>query len=120
MKRELKEIRRLLIKMHNSKESKVKIYATVKKVSRSGMSREASFRIVEIKNNQLLTYNLNYFLEVIAGYKRTKHDTIKLYGVGMDMLFNALDNLHFKVFNSKADRKKYSNYNNTTRYVVIW
>lgn len=77
--RELKEIME-----KNAKTNK--IYATVKTVSRSGMSRTICFYYVS-KDGYI--YNLNYKISKILGYKLTDNG-VRVGGCGMDMIFHCL------------------------------
>ena len=67
-----------------------KIYAIVRSVARSGMSRTMSFYMVE--DGELI--NITHVVAEVCGYKLNEDNwTIRVRGCGMDMIFATLD--HF-------------------------
>lgn len=76
---------------------KTKIYAIVRSVARSGMSRTMSFFMVE--DRELI--NITHVVAQVCGYRLNKDNwTIRVHGCGMNMIFFVLDrfsdNLRFK------------------------
>ena len=65
-----------------------RVYAKVTHVSKSGMSRDITFRV--LKGNKL--YNITGLIQKITGYSwsRNDWDSIHVGGCGMDMIFNTL------------------------------
>ena len=64
-----------------------RIYARVNCVSRSGMSREITFRV--LKNNRL--WNITGLIQKVTNYSWGRSwDGIRVSGCGMDMIFDTL------------------------------
>jgi len=81
----IKDTRELLLGLENKT-----IYAVLRHVSKSGMMRAVSLKI--IKNDQL--YNLDYKVEVVTGRKpNRRYGGVKVIGCGMDMGFHVVDGL---------------------------
>lgn len=77
-----------------------KIIATIKSVSRSGMSRTISFYFID--DNTL--YNCTYIIAEVVGYKQDKYGHLKVNGCGMDMIFSVLSNFNYAM--AKRDTGK--------------
>lgn len=83
----LKQLKEIMQKTKNKR-----VYATVLHVSNTGMSRVIKFMVVTRRGNVL---NINNLIHRITGYK---HDNnyygLRVYGCGMDMIFNTLYNVN--------------------------
>ena len=86
-KETLKELKELVQNKNDNT-----IYATVTKVSSSGMSRRIKF--YTIKNNEL--YNITRYIAIINNEK-CNHNGLLAQGCGMDMIFNELYNFNSAV-----------------------
>ena len=99
------------------------LITTVKSVSKTGMSRVISFNYIA-KDGYI--FNLNYKISKILGYKLTD-EGVRVYGCGMDMIFNTLYNLNAYALDygiikpSKSKNKHELLYNGivNTRYQYI-
>ena len=73
---------------------KTKIYAIVRSVARSGMSRTMSFFMVE--DGELI--NITHVVARVCGYRLNKDNwTIRVGGCGMDMIAHTLDHFASKL-----------------------
>ena len=83
----LKQLKKIMQKTKNKR-----VYATVLHVSSSGMSRVIKFIAITKQGD---VYNLNNLIHDITGYR---HDNnyygLRVYGCGMDMIFNTLYNVN--------------------------
>lgn len=82
----LKEIKRIVGKCANKR-----VYADVVHVSASGMSRNIKFAAITKKGDYR---PLTWYIAKALGYNLQQDGTIKVYGCGMDMIFNTLYNLN--------------------------
>jgi len=64
-----------------------RVYARVVSVSRSGMSRVITFHATTKKGDMI---QLNGLINRITGDSWSGYDGIRVYGCGMDMIFNTL------------------------------
>lgn len=104
-KKELLERLKKLLKVGNNK-----IIVSIKSVSKSGMSRVATFRVIDKKSGNM--YNLDYLISELLEYKLT-NDGIKIGGCGMDVIFGTLYNLNglaMRIDNYKGKKKTHYNY----------
>ena len=70
------------------------IYACVKNVSRSGMSRDIDFFVFETEGNKVIKHWLSYKIAGLLDYPfNDKKETVKVGGCGMDMCFSVVYNL---------------------------
>lgn len=69
-----------------------RIIYTIKNVSKSGMSRTASFAVLH--NNEV--HDLNFYLIELLNLKATKNICgVRLRGSGMDMIFHTITSLNY-------------------------
>ena len=78
----LKDIKRIVSKCENKR-----VYADVTHVSASGMSRNIKFAAITKKGDYR---PLTWYIAKALGYNLQQDGTIKVYGCGMDMIFNTL------------------------------
>ena len=71
------------------------IYGIVKSVSASGMSRRIKFYTIKDNRPVFLTWSIGQLL----GYKMKEDGTIRVDGVGMDMIFKVVYDLGYVVHN---------------------
>ena len=105
---ELRDLKRLLKSCKNNK-----VIATVKHVSKSGMSRIISFSIQDKKTGFL--YSLNYSFSKILGYTLT-NDGLRVGGCGMNMIFHCLYCVNSSAFYNKVIRVT----KNKTRHDLLY
>ena len=92
-----------------------RVYASVLHVSSSGMSRV--IKIIAITKNGDV-YNLNNIIHNITGYKHDQnYYGLRVYGCGMDMIFNTLYNVNayavsYKVVKPSKNKTKHDLYYN--------
>ena len=79
---------------------KSKIYATVKSVSRSGMSRRIEFYVV--REGEII--RIGWYLSRVNGYKYDANVGMQVNGCGMDMIFHVISN--FNYFAAQRDTGK--------------
>lgn len=97
-----KDLERIEILKELKKDLKNKrIIATVKSVSRSGMSRVISFNYYS-KNHYL--YNINYKISKLLNYRLTDHG-VSVGGCGMDMIFHVLYSINALAINYRVIKK---------------
>lgn len=67
------------------------VYGIVRSVSKSGMSRDISFLVIDDGEVFYLNWGLSNALGLpfVRGY----HDAVKVRGAGMDMIYHVVDNL---------------------------
>lgn len=84
-----------------------KCFAIVKSVSSSGMSRVIHF-VAITKNGDI--YNLDNMIHKITGDNFKDYDGLRVYGCGMDMIFNTLYNVnsYARIYNVVKTSKKRS------------
>lgn len=82
----LKKIKDIVSKCKNKR-----VYADVTHVSASGMSRDIKFAAITKSGDYI---PLTWYIAKALGYSLQKDGTIKVYGCGMDMIFNTLYNLN--------------------------
>ena len=82
----LKEIKNIVSQCKNKR-----VYADVTHVSNSGMSRNIKFVAITKKGDYR---PLTWYVAKALGYTLRDDGTIKVYGCGMDMIFNTLYNLN--------------------------
>jgi hypothetical protein len=70
------------------------IYGIVKSVSASGMSRTIKFYTIKDNRPVFLTWSIGQLL----GYKMKEDGTIRVSGVGMDMIFKVVYDLGYVVY----------------------
>ena len=100
----LKEIKRIVGKCANKR-----VYADVVHVSATGMSRNIKFAAITKKGDYR---PLNWYIAKALGYNLQQDGTIKVYGCGMDMLFETCYQLNYAVKNFENYKgKKKNNYN---------
>lgn len=91
-----------------------RVYATVLHVSSTGMSRVIKFIAITNRGD---VYNLNNIIHNITGYK---HDNnyygLRVYGCGMDMIFNTLYVVNSIAINNKVIKKSKNRDNHDLRY----
>ena len=84
-----------------------RIYAMVLHVSNSGMSRTITFKAIDKHGN---LYNVNELIHRITGYAwSNSYYGLRVYGCGMDMIFNTLYNVNCIAINYgiiKASKNK--------------
>jgi hypothetical protein len=77
------------------------LHTILRNVSSSGMSRVISVVYVDPQSSEIL--NLDYLISQLGVYKRTpsssRHDGLKVGGVGMDMGFAVVYDISQTVFN---------------------
>ena len=80
-----------------------KIIYTIKNVSKSGMSRTASFAVLH--NNAI--YDLNHYLIKLLDFKATSNIYgVRLRGCGMDMIFHTITLLNYKYMEYLEEKGK--------------
>lgn len=80
-----------------------RIIYTIKNVSRSGMSRTASFAVLH--NNSI--YDLNYYLKKLLGLKEARSIYgVTLRGCGMDMIFHTITLINYKYMEYLKEKGK--------------
>ena len=90
-----------------------KIIATVKSVSRSGMSRIITFNYY---NKKHYLYNIDYKISKLLNYRLTDHG-VSVGGCGMDMIFHVLYSINslainYGVIKKSAKKSKHDLYYN--------
>ena len=104
----LKQLKNIMQKTKNKR-----VYATVLHVSNTGMSRVIKFIVITRSGN---VFNINDLIHRITGYK---HDNnyygLRVYGCGMDMVFNTLYNVNaiaysYKVIKTSKNMDKHDIY----------
>jgi len=98
-----------------------KTFASVKHVSSTGMSRVIAYTGVYTEKGRIKDFNLTWYIHVLTGANVTPSGQpygVRVYGCGMDMIFNTLYNLHQTVFtgDKKLVNGKPVHYSDTTRY----
>jgi hypothetical protein len=78
------------------------VYTTVNTVSRSGMSRTMSVRI--IRGGE--TLNITWLVAKACGYSMTDHNGLRIGGCGMDMGFALVYDLSHVLFAGTARHKR--------------
>ena len=80
-----------------------KIIYTIKNVSKSGMSRTASFAVLH--NNEV--HDLNFYLIELLNLKATKNIYgVRLRGCGTDMIFHTITSLNYKYMEYLKEKGK--------------
>lgn len=80
-----------------------RIIYTIKNVSKSGMSRTASFAVLH--NNSI--YDLNYYLKKLLDFKEAKSIYgVTLRGCGMDMIFHTITLINYKYMEYLKEKGK--------------
>ena len=80
-----------------------KIIYTIKNVSKSGMSRTASFAVLH--NNEV--HDLNFYLIELLNLKATKNIYgVRLRGCGMDMIFHTITSLNYNYMDYLKEKGK--------------
>ena len=101
----IEAVKELQTKFRNRRSDEaLTVYHSVTHVSRSGMSRSIKFYI--IRDGQPLSID---WLMVASGSGThdKKNGGIKVHGCGMDMGFNSVYNLSWRLFNGTARHKRY-------------
>ena len=83
----MKELRKL-IKRNDT------VYCILRNVSRSGMSRQIDFLILDNKGPRFISGHIANAL----GYSQTDGGALKVNGCGMDMGFHVINNLSMAIF----------------------
>lgn len=93
--------------------------ASVKSVSKSGMSRNISFSLVtsDLKRN-IEIYYLNYIISQLLNETLKSDDSVKITGCGMDMIFNTLYRLTKKVF-TDSEIESLGGYSKMSAYRMV-
>lgn len=118
-KQALKELKEIIKKgIDKDMSGNKKITYTVKRVAPSGMSRVIDCYI-NTKNGFI---NINKYIKIINEETMTQDGHIRIYGCGMDMLFNTSYTLNQKakyLDNYKGSKKDCYNYIVSTNYNYI-
>lgn len=119
------EQRELLKEIKESMKNSIngKVLASVKSVSSSGMSRVINFYYI---SKEGYIFNLNYKIAKVLNY-RLMDKGVRVYGCGMDMIFNTLYNLNIlavehkiiKQSKNKSKRDLYYNGIVNTSYMYL-
>lgn len=86
----------ILEQCNNKDNNGVRLLFSSLEPSKSGMSRKFKIHVIT-KNGEL--YNLTWIIANIMNYTFTKDGKIRVYGCGMDMLFNTCYELNNKIAN---------------------
>lgn len=91
----LKQLKEIMQKTKNKR-----VYATVLHVSNTGMSRVIKFMVITRKGNVL---NINDLIHEITGYRYdNSYYGLRVYGCGMDVVFNTLYNVNAIAYSYKV------------------
>lgn len=114
----LHQLKKIMQKTKNKR-----VYATVLHVSAFDMSRVIKF-IAITKNGDV--YNLNNIIHNITGYAHDRnYYGLRVYGSGMDMIFNTLYNVNayaidYKVIKTSKNKTKHDLYYNGVVDTNYW
>lgn len=86
----------------NNKKRGVRITFSNLKASQSGMSRKFNMYVITKKGEML---NITWLVSQILGETYTNDDRIRVYGCGMDMLFETCYRLNCKLWALKGHKK---------------
>lgn len=118
-KEKLEELKKIIKRgIDRDRNKNVKITYTIKRVAPSGMSRVIDCYI----NTKDGLININKYISVICGETLTSDYHIRVYGCGMDMLFNTSYTLNQEakhLDNYKGKKKDCYNYIVSTYYNYI-
>lgn len=95
-------------KGYDGKKNGVRLIFSNLKASSSGMSRTFTIHVINKKGDML---NLTWLVSKILNDTYTKNDTMRVYGCGMDMLFETCYQL-----NCKIEYYKHGKYNHDKAY----
>ena len=104
----LYQLKKIMKKTKNKR-----VYATVLHVSNTGMSRVIRFIAITKRGN---VYNITDLIRKITGYHWDRsYYGIRVYGCGMDMVFNTLYNVNaiaysYKVIKTSKNKDKHDIY----------
>lgn len=91
-----------------------KVYATVLHISSTGMSRVIKFIAITKRGK---VYNLNNIIHNITGYAWDRsYYGLRVYGCGMDMIFNTLYNVNCIAINYNVVKKSKNKNDHYLRY----
>lgn len=89
-------------KDYNGNKKGVKVIFTDLQASQSGMSRKFKMYVINKKGEML---NITYLVSKILKETYTNDDKIRVYGCGMDMLFNTCYELNCAIHRQKGHKK---------------
>ncbi|MCR5422727.1 MAG: hypothetical protein K6E74_03740 [Bacilli bacterium] len=89
-------------KGYDGKSLGVRITFADLQASKSGMSRKFKMYVINRKGEML---NITYLVSKILGETFTNDDRIRVYGCGMDMLFNTCYELNCAIYRAKGHKK---------------
>lgn len=89
-------------KGYDGKSLGVRIIFADLQASKSGMSRKFKMYVINRKGEML---NITYLVAQILGETYTNDDKIRVYGCGMDMLFNTCYELNCAIYRLKGHKK---------------
>lgn len=98
----LKRLETILKQGVNKDKKGVRITFTDLQASPSGMSRKFKMYVVSKKGE---FYNITFLVSKLMDETFTNDDKIRVYGCGMDMLFNTLYNLNLTIYQLKGHKK---------------
>ena len=104
----LYQLKKIMKKTKNKR-----VYATVLHVSNTGMSRVIKFIAITKRGN---VYNITDLISKITGYHWDRsYYGVRVYGCGMDMVFNTLYNVNaiaysYKVIKTSKNKDKHDIY----------
>ena len=105
----LKQLKEIMQKTKNKR-----VYATVLHVSATGMSRVIKFIVITRKGSVL---NINDLIHRITGYAWDRnYYGLRVYGCGMDMIFNTLYNVNCGALNYRVIKTSKKHDNHYLRY----
>lgn len=84
------------------------IVATVHSVSRSGMSRTATFGLMNTNGTEVMT--LNYIIHEVTGTTLRHDQKLRLKGCGLDVLFDTLYRFYQAIGLSYEDVLEYASH----------
>lgn len=105
----LNQLKKVMQKCDNKR-----VYATVLHVSATGMSRVIKFIAITKRGR---VYNLNEMIHRITGYAWDhNYYGLRVYGCGMDMIFNTLYNVNCIAINYRVIKTSKKRDNHYLRY----